>query len=313
MPQYADLILVCGLPRSGTTHIGKALTRTGNIYYIHEPLNKDFGAKGVHCWYPFIDEKGFGDSSQDKSLIHEILQFNTAWTHTAPSEYGLRTHITKALYGGRSGLKWSLLRWRKKMGMPVNTICIKDPFATFSSGYFIQKFKARTVCLIRHPGSVYMSYKRQHFKTRVESLFEQRHFRSLYAEDIPHDLWEKAKNDICTGTALLWKLMSRYVDHQRRDTENFLLLKHEDFCHSPESMMEKICAFTQVPFGKTIKSYIQRNSGISNKANARHPVSGFDRDGFRFIHSWPNGIDENEKNTIQETIGRDFYRYYEKW
>ncbi|MBN1270985.1 MAG: sulfotransferase [Candidatus Aminicenantes bacterium] len=313
MPKNSSLILVCGLPRSGTTYIGKALAKTKDVHYLHEPLNKDFGVKGIHNWYPFINETGDGDGYQDKNMIDDIIHLNTTWTYTAPMEYGRMTRLSKALWGGRSGLNWIRLRWKKQLGIPIKTTCLKDPFATFSSGYFNQQFKAKIVCMIRHPGAVYMSYKRLNFKTRIESLFKQQHFRSMYAEDIRDDLWERAKNETCSGTALLWKLMSRYVDIQSRNTEAFLLIRHEDFCLHPESMMEKICAFTKVPFENTVKRFIRRTTQIKEKDTSRNPPSGFKRNSRQLIHSWRNIMNEHEKTTIQDIIGEDLLKFYKKW
>ena len=44
-----DRIVIAGLPRSGTTYVGKILDEDPDIRMIIEPLNEEFGLRSVTC------------------------------------------------------------------------------------------------------------------------------------------------------------------------------------------------------------------------------------------------------------------------
>lgn len=79
-----NVVVVCGLARSGTTYVGKALSRAQSVHLINEPLNKDFGVTGVPRWYPYADEDDRNNSAETKKLIRDIIDLRAGWTHSSP-------------------------------------------------------------------------------------------------------------------------------------------------------------------------------------------------------------------------------------
>jgi len=70
-------ILVCGIPRSGTTWLGQILSQSSKVNYVHEPDDekKYFSAfklkENMHR-FPYLTRK-------DKNIYYKNLWFNAFW------------------------------------------------------------------------------------------------------------------------------------------------------------------------------------------------------------------------------------------
>jgi hypothetical protein len=308
-----NLVVICGLARSGTTYVGRALSRARGVHLIHEPLNKDFGVRGVPWWYVCAGATDQDGSTTAKKLIRDIVDLKAEWIRSSPPEYPLLTRLSKRAYGGRSGLAWAGLRLYKLLGLSMPTVCFKDPFATFAIGYMIACCDARAVCLTKHPAALYFSHKRRGRREHIEDLFSQRKLLGRYAEDISPGTWETAMRHSPAGTALLWKIMARAITSQAEGFAALSVVRHEDLCVDPVKTIKGICTHLGIPFGRRAEKYIlgtSRGDRIHAKAGKLHH---FKRNSLALRDAWRGAISPEEEAVIQEVVGDDIHLLYENW
>lgn len=308
-----NLAVICGLARSGTTYVGNALSRAGSVHLVNEPLNKDFGVKGVPRWYPCTGGADADSDNETKKLIRDIIDLRAGWTHSCPPEYPLHTRWSKRMYGGHSGLVWTSLRLKKFFGFPLHTVCLKDPFATFAVDQMIEFHSAKAVCLTKHPCALYLSQKRRGQASHIEDLYAQRKHLGRYAGDISDGKWEAALHHNAAGVALLWKIMARAMTSQARDLANLSIVRHEDLCVDPVKAIKEICVLFGIGFGPRIERYIagtSRGNRVFAKAGKLH---FFKRNSLALKDAWRDEISPQEEATIQDVVGEDIHLLYGQW
>lgn len=313
MSHNYNLVVICGLARSGTTYVGRALSIAKGVHLINEPLNKDFGVKGVLHWYSYVDEADQGNNSDTKELIKGIINFRTGWTQSSPPEYPLLTRLSKRMYGGRSGLVWSALRLKKFLRLPFQTVCLKDPFATFSVDHIIKSYGAQVVCMIKHPCALYLSQKRRGKAEHIKDLFAQHKLRDRYAGDISADTWKLAIRNHSAGVALLWKIMARAITSQAKDLKNLLIVRHEDLCLNPAKVMKSIYTHFGIAYGRRIEKYLYKTSQANQVYAKAGKLHSFRRNSLALREAWRGVISPQEEAMIREVIGNDIYLVYEHW
>jgi len=307
-----NLTVICGLARSGTTYVGKTLSRARGVHLINEPLNKDFGVKGVPRWYAYADGTDHDNSSDIKRLIQGIVDLKAGWTHSSPPEYPFLTRLSKRVYGGRSGLEWSALRLKKFFGLAIQTVCFKDPFATFALGHLIQSCSAKAVCLTKHPCALYLSQKRRGQTGHIEDLFAQRKRLGRYTGDISAGTWESAMSHHLAGVALLWKIMARAITSQAKDFAELSIVRHEDLCVDPVKAIKRICVHLGIPYGPRMERYIEDTSRGDRIYAKDGKLHSYKRNSLALKDAWHSEISPQEEAMIQDIVGDDIRLLYEK-
>jgi hypothetical protein len=313
MSHDCNLVIICGLARSGTTYVGKSLSRAKGIHLINEPLNKDFGVRGVPKWYPYADWADWSDSTDTNKLIRDIIELSARWTRSSPPQYPLITRLSKRLYGGSSGFAWSVLRWKKVFRFPFQILCFKDPFATFAVGHMIHTYNAKAICLTKHPCSLYISQKRRGQEGHIEDLLAQGKLRDRYAGDISADTWKSAMRHAPAGVALLWKIMARAITSQAKDHADLSIVRHEDLCVDPAKTIKEICAHFGIAYGRRIEKFIRRTSRGSQVYAKAGKLHFFKRNSNALKDAWRSVISPQEEAMIRELVGDDIHLLYEQW
>ena len=308
-----NLAVIGGLARSGTTYVGKALSRTKGVHLIHEPLNKDFGVKGVTRWYLYAGNETLGNGRSTQKLIRDVIDMRAGWTHDCPAGYPVLTRLSKRVYGGRSGLVWFALRMQKSLGIPIHTVCFKDPFATFALGHMIESAHAKAVCLIRHPGGLSISQKRRGQPSHIEDLFAQRELRQRYANDISEETWEEALHHRPAGVALLWKIMARAITSQAKELSSLTIVRHEDLCVEPIKTLKSICAHLDIAYGPKTEKFIRKTSQGRRIQARPGRLHSFKRNSLALRDAWRSEISPPEEAVIKRIVGDDIHLIYERW
>lgn len=308
-----NFVIICGLARSGTTYVGRALSRARGVYLVNEPLNKDFGVKGVPRWYPYAAGTDKENDTDTKKLIRDIIDLRVGWTHSSPPEYPFLTRLSKRVYGGRSGLAWSALRLTGFFGLSSRILCLKDPFATFAVGHMIESHGTKAVCLTRHPCALYHSQKRLGQASHIEDLFTQPRLRRRYAGDIPNSTWESAMRHAPAGVALLWKIMARAIIDQAEGLVYLSIVRHEDLCVEPVKTIKGICDHFGIARSRRVEKFVKETS----KGNRVYAKDGkrhfFKRNSLALKDAWRSEINPQEETMIRELVGEDIHLLYERW
>ncbi len=293
-----NLLVICGLPRSGTTFLGQVVARDQRVTVIHEPLNKDFGVQDVPQWFPELQQStSEGADAELLELIDDIIHAEATWTRTAPSEYSLATRLSKTIYGGSGGLAWAKLGFTKWLKRWPSHVCWKDPFATFLVEHLMQTYGARVVGLIRHPGALYVSQSRQYLPSYSDWTVSSGDAETHHLEQV----------------AALWIKQAHYFSEMATRYENFLLLTHEDLCCSPLDQAERVCTHFDIELTTEMIEFI-KHSTEGNKITATPgKLHSFRRNSRQLIDDWRTDISEEHAHQLRTLVGNNISPFYDQW
>lgn len=303
------LLLICGLHRSGTTYVGKIAAKSDCVI-VDEPFNEQWGVEGVPVVYPFAEN----DDSPYASFIDEVMRINRPWNkkpHVLSSK--LMKDKVYALTGGISGLRWGILRWRKRLGLMPERVCLKDPFATLALPYIVSAFGALAVCIVRHPAAIHYSTQKQGWRFNASNLRNQPLLIERYGKDIPDKHWTTADESAAAGIALLWKMMVRVNTAFAEKDDRLLMIRHEDLCLDPENTARKIFLHLGLKSTPAVFAYVaSMASGERAEAKANELFS-FKRDSKALVDCWRGKLAQSDEKILREIVGDDILRQYAHW
>ncbi len=306
-----NLVIVSGLHRSGTTYIGNIISQNSKVQTIHEPSNYNRGIKGVPMWYPYSEPDS--NDSNIENLYNAIIQFDRSWNKKHSRKAGSSSGLKIRLVANRQSLTWSKLKLRKLFHILPETICWKDPFVTFSLQHLINIHNARVVCMVRHPGALYFSNKRQKWEFDINNLLFQKSLINKYGADISEKYWDLAFKENAASIAILWKIMSRVVTEIVEETKSLLIIRHEDFSREPVDLSKRICKHFNVDFTERMEQYIVKTTQ-GEKVDATNGIAhSFCRNSEALINNWRGKLDHKDVKIIRTIIGQDLLRFYEEW
>ena len=303
-----QLILVCGLHRSGTTFVGEFIRRSG-VIVVHEPLNEHFGIAGVDTAYPYVG----ADGGHYADLIDSAAEFTRPWNRNP--EHLSASPIRRTLYrltGGRSGIAWTVLRARRQIGLLPRRICFKDPFATLAIERFETRYSVRSVCLVRHPAAIFDSTRRQGWSFDAKKLSSQPEVRARFRDNVSAAHWRMAESSDAAGIALLWKIMMLIVGTQNENGRR-LIVRHEDLCIDPEATTRTICAHVGVDFHDAVRGFVIQSSAGTEAQPSYRGRHHFERDTAALASAWRGRLNREDETVIKDIAGEEIERLYGRW
>lgn len=308
----SDRIVVAGLPRSGTTYVGKILEQHADIHMVLEPLNDEFGLRSVTGKFPFVGEDGSEMDVRSAKLLAQMVDLRGGWKRTIDREprkvFGRRT--AKTLIGSRTSLRWRRDRLLEIAGHR-RIQCYKDPFATFALGYLAETYAIRSVCMVRHPGGYFSSFDAQPWTHSISALMNATAMRDELGAGIPESLWSDAETDKISYCALTWRLMSNMV--AKLDTERVLIVRHEDLARDVASCSIDIAEHLGLAFTDPMRDYVERTSTGTAVAPERLKVRSFVRNSRQVADHWRSSIDPFVEARLQELVADSLYELYGEW
>ena len=120
-------IIISGIPRSGTTPLGKVLSSIEGFSMIYEPFNVNQGINDIDFNYPYpgknISVKEF------QSIFNKLIHFKSSFKKGYLKHDNFTKRIIKTIVGNESSI--SFLKAKKSSS--IKQLLIKDPFLLFSS------------------------------------------------------------------------------------------------------------------------------------------------------------------------------------
>jgi hypothetical protein len=306
-------ILVTGAHRTGTTWVGRMLAAGGQAAYISEPLNR-WHRPGVlrlpiDQWYTYICPDN--EQAYLPALI-ELLEYR----------YHLLAELRVLGRGGR--LRKDILR----MGRDWSTFIIgrlqrrrpllKDPFAVFSSAWFLQRLHFQVVVTIRHPAAFASSLKRLNWPFDFGDLLSQPLLMRDCLEPFRSEIeslsaFRPRANplEIVDQAALLWKVIYTCVESLRRDHPEILLARHEDLSLDPEGGFRELYSRLGLEFNAAARQIVQQSSSSDNPTElTTRQVHRTHLDSRANLDNWKRRLAPNEINVIRARAGEVAARYY---
>lgn len=236
MPDHGAPILVTGLPRSGTSWVGKMLEASGQVVYINEPLNPQHPpgiSPGIldgpdPVPYQYISGHNGGQWEGPFRRMLELRYRPGAELRRNHAPYDV-LRMLKYLYS------FSVGRARGRRPM------VDDPYALMSVGWLAEKIGMRVVILVREPRSYVgsrihlgweASLERLASQDRLMSdLFEGNRRRIIEARDGPDEVLK---------TAVMWSSCYDVVDRHFRAIPGVEIVTYESLAISPISGFDEL-------------------------------------------------------------------------
>ena len=165
MPHERRLILVTGVPRSGTTAVGQMLSLAAGAGALHEPFNYHSGLRHIANYFEIPGTVSFGLAQFDQT-VEQIKSLELAFkTGIFPSDHGWRRAV-KYIVGARP-----LNSYRRLRLLPnLRTIIWKDPLACFAADRAATQHHVEVLMTLRNPWAVAGSFKRMEWAFALPDL-----------------------------------------------------------------------------------------------------------------------------------------------
>jgi Sulfotransferase family len=223
-------LLVTGLPRSGTSWVGKMLEASGEAVYVNEPLNPEhppgrspgvLNADVRHRYQYICDDNE--------------AEWLPAFRDTVALRYQVRAELrrNRGMYDlarlGKYATEFAIGRLRARRAL------VDDPYALFSTRWLVERLGCRAVVLVRDPLAVVGSWKRLGWRARPEELLEQpllvRDLLGPYASE----LRSAASAPETVRLATMWKVAYDVVRQRFADLPGVQVVRYEDLAADPDA------------------------------------------------------------------------------
>ena len=224
-------LLVTGLPRSGTSWVGKMLEVSGQVVYVNEPLNPR---------HPPGRSPGVLDADVTHRFQYICADNEGDWLPAFRRTLGLRYGVGRELR--RNHGPYDLARMAKYATsfttgrMRGRRAMLDDPYALLAVPWLAERFGIRAVVLVRDPVSLVGSYRKLNWHIHLDELLGQPLLtRDLLDASVVEELREAAAGkDEIHQTALLWRVMYDVVDRVHRHVPGVTIRRYEDLAQRPE-------------------------------------------------------------------------------
>lgn len=222
-------LLVTGLPRSGTSWVGKMLEASGEVVYVNEPMNPQ---------HPPGHSPGVLDAPVTRQFQYISTDDDEQWRGAFEKTLALRYQLLPEIRQNRGAYdlarmaKYATsftagrLRGRRPM--------LDDPFAVFSTGWLAEEMGCQAIVLVRDPVSFVGSWRALGWAMHFHELLEQ----PLLVRDHLAGYVDRMRSlvgspDWLARTCLLWEMAYDVVDRSFRPLPGVHLVSYEGLVRDP--------------------------------------------------------------------------------
>lgn len=292
-------LLVTGLPRSGTSWVGKMLEASGEVVYVNEPLNPRhppghspgvLNARVAHRYqYICADNeqpwvRAFGDTVRLKYHFGAELRQNRG-----PYDLARMAKYGWAFANGR-------LRRRRAL--------LDDPFAVLSAAWLAERVGCQAVVLVRDPVSFVGSWRKLGWTAHLHELLEQPLLlRDLLGPHVEEMRALSGSEDWLAKNALLWRLTYDVVDRWRRTVPGLAVWRYEDLARDPEQRFGELYGTLGLTWGGAARERVAeatRSGRADGRAHSWNLRGGPSRTAFHAMDSRAGLATYRERLTAEE-------------
>ncbi|MBB3229754.1 sulfotransferase domain-containing protein [Halomonas stenophila] len=280
-------ILVSGMHRSGTTHLGNLLhVANPALGLLHEPANKFLGVKEINHWYPEVNEINMPSCFIEKLFS---LKFNRRKWPKNGNESFFRT-LGRTLGGGEFVKS---VRASKKMA--GNGLIIKDPFLMNFSPLMIEH-DIQVVIIYKHPLSNLFSIERQQWDVQLRDFSEKYKY---YHEELEGQLIKEFSLSQAKILTLWYYLHRNLMD---KYNENIAIVSHSDFCNSPKKVVSLLHKKGFIKSHERALGYIDKTMLVERKER-NNKLHDFVRSSQAVDEKWRRTYSEEQISVIDNVFG----------
>ena len=299
-------VLVTGSPRSGTTWVGRILTTSSQLYYVHEPFNPDFRPGSSICNVKFKHHQTYIAQANEKRYYEPVRQM-------VEGKYSLPAGILACRSIGDIKKVWNQKKKFQEYHRQHMLPLIKDPIALMSAGWLGSRFDIHVVIMIRHPAAFVASMKRLNWGFDPSRwALSQRLLLRDYLSPMEDELkvLRDSKSDIIDQTALLWKVLYFVVLKYKKEYPEWTYLRHEDLSRDPLSSFEQLFKTLGLEFTDEVQERIDEYSNESNPSHATGDDKLLKLNSKKVISYWKKMLSDQEVMRIKEIVGEVSESFY---
>lgn len=291
------LLLVTGMPRTGTTAIGNILSLGSNSSSLHEPFNFHVGIPGVTSFFEFIDSPELDREKLDryvKNIRNLKLRFRDG---VFPREKGLRK-ILKSFTGGRVKHSYHIC----KLTPFLKIIVWKDPFACLISDYLERQHNVDILVTIRSPWATAASFKRMGWGFDIQKIIDA---GLPWKMDIPATDHVPGKSEYVLNASVLWNIIYGNIREWSLNNPSIRVVNIDKVIQNPIETCNEIYSELDLNWSARIerkirKIYLNRNGNEQPRYRKAH-------DSKRNIQSintyWSKILTKEEKKIVTKICG----------
>jgi hypothetical protein len=295
-------ILVTGMPRSGTTWVGRVLSAGNGVGYVNEPFNLSTSPGTlrvpVEHWFPYVTPD---NEPAILGALEPLLRFNYPLGRELRR---CRTHV-ELLHT----LRW----WRASLRSRGRRPLVKEPHAVFSAEWFARRMGSDVVVTVRHPVAVVSSWKRLGWSFDFMHLLGQPALVRDLLRPLRSDM-ERAldpSHDLVDRVALLWHVVYRIVADYRERFPSFHIVRQEDLSTAPVQGYRELYEALGLPLSREAESAIAQASSAANpkEPSVEHPHDTH-LDSRATITTWKQRLSDDEAQRIRAVTAETAALFY---
>lgn len=297
-------VVISGLPRSGTSWTGKALSFAPGFTYYREPDNSDFvtDAPGPAYWNLYL---GAGDEHPVYGPhIKRALSGEVANNFTLFEDYGpIVRHMPAQLRGIAE--HWPALYLRKP------NVLVKLIRSNLALDWIAGRYPdSRIVSLVRHPVGQFESYRKQGWEPADPAglLTDERLVADHLAPFVEHirgarSFWERA--------GAFWGAVNLVVYRQAQAGDTHSIVPFEWLCRDAPAHMRLLYDHLGLRWTEKAEAFLTAKPGRTDG----DPYS-LDRDSRAQIDKWRNSVQQKDIDACRafaEPFGLPVYDDFDPW
>ena len=307
MRNIKNICIVSGAHRSGTTWIGKTISKGTNSSYLWEPFNIKVPASQrisygesflkIKNWYHLVD----GSNDKICSDLRNVFNKKRICLNKIIS------FLPESLKKNRkSTVKWFIQNLKLSLDLKVrDSAIIKDPIMLLSTKEICEALNCKCILITKDPRSFFNSLKKASwafdFNNILYPCLKLAHLNE-FSNEVEEKIHSKGLIDP-KSIGLLWNILHKHIDYLSSFKE-YKIVRYEDICKDPISKLNDLALFaTNKKLSKKIvkRLWIEQQKRINNSYSfhmIRHENSKM------ISELWKSQLEEEEIFEINTKCGK---------
>ena len=294
-------VYVTGVPRSGTTFVGKVLSLPLEVDYIHEPFNPKCGMEGLTRWYPYVRSTPDTEEAQSfHAIAKNLFSYDFEFQRCIPRRDPWQRKLVKSFTGSRGEFYLRLA----KLNPFHRAAVIKDPVGNLLSEYLHHNFKVKPVIIVKHPLSFIASLKRVNWWIQTSWISDnQPHLVEDYFSD-ELDFINRKYDTLMEGSAAYWRASYKVLLEQASRHPDWPVITIEDLSDNPVPVFQQLYQHLDLPWSDAVRRKIMQLTGSSNNSTDAQggKIQDFNRNSKDIFASRIKSLSQTEREAIFEIV-----------
>lgn len=290
-------VLLTGVPRSGTTWVGRVLTADSSVFELYEPFNPE---------------------GRDPVLLRNPARYLDADAPLVISE-GLRRAVQRMLALHLEVPRHIDIRRPRRLVRDLaqvppllvakaraSTVVVKDPTAAHLAAWLHSEFGMRPVVLVRHPCGIAAGHLRMGW-SGVRGFLERPGWAAQLTPDDRDYLRchaDDAEGDPVLSAALAWRVTNGLLNRAREAIPSTLVVRYEDLVADPTTQFRAVATELGLGWGQANVAILAdlRGPALDEAALGTAPHV-LNRDPVATASSWRKRLSDRDIERVFEHAG----------